>query len=255
MNIARYIARKFGYELEKPKIVELTLRSNLKNLFYKYNIDLVIDVGANKGQFSQMLRANGFNGLIYSIEPGRAAFNKLQKANYSDEKWSAFNLALGAESRTVSISISERDRLASLHDFSEFGKERSGTATEILRREDVEMTTLDDLIRRESIPTKIHNCFLKIDTQGHDLEVLRGAKSCLNDFKGLLSEVSLKSIYEHVPPYEEVLEYCQQAGFGISGLYAVDRDGATLELIEVDCVMVNTNNTLLLREKLPLSLR
>ena len=239
MNIARKMAQKFGYELEKPKIIELTLRAHLKNLFQKYDIGLVFDVGANKGQFAQMLRTNGYEGLIYSIEPGSVAFNKLQQASHTDAKWNVLNLALGAESSKVSISISERDRLASLHDFSEFGKVRSGKASEILRQEEVDMTTLDELVKRESISLKTHNCFLKIDTQGHDLEVFKGAISSMTDFKGIQTEISLKSIYEQVPPYEEVLEFCQQSGFGISGLYAVDRDGSTLELIEVDCVMVS----------------
>ena len=65
MNIARLIVNKFGYELEKPKIIELTLRAHLKSLLSHYSIDLVIDVGANKGQFAQMLRNNGYQGMIY----------------------------------------------------------------------------------------------------------------------------------------------------------------------------------------------
>lgn len=238
MNIARIIAQKFGYELEKPKIIELTLRTHLKNLFQKYEIDLVFDVGANKGQFAGMLRDNGYKGLIYSIEPGNIAFNKLKETSRCDENWKAYNVAMGADSCEVTISISERDRLASLHEFSEFGKMCSGKASEILRQEQVEMITLDEFIKRESISVSIHNCFLKIDTQGHDFEVFRGAQSCLNKFMGLQTEISLKSIYEHVPSYEEVVNFCLKKGFNISGLYAVDRDGSTLELIEVDCVMV-----------------
>ncbi|QMU60994.1 MAG: FkbM family methyltransferase [Gammaproteobacteria bacterium] len=238
MNIARIIAQKFGYELEKPKIIELTLRTHLNNLFQNYEIDLVFDVGANKGQFAKMLRANGYQGLIYSIEPGSVAFNKLKATSRSDAKWKAYNLALGADSCEVTISISERDRLASLHKFSEFGKLRSGKASKILRQERVEMITLDEFIKRESISISKHNCFLKIDTQGHDFEVFKGAQLCISSLIGLQTEISLKSIYEHVPPYGEVLGFCQQKGFNISGLYAVDRDGTTLELIEVDCVMV-----------------
>ena len=238
MNIARLIVNKFGYELEKPKIIELTLRAHLKSLLSHYSIDLVIDVGANKGQFDQMLRNNGYQRMIYSVEPGDIAYIKLCDASERDTKWHACKYALGSESKKVTFSISDRDRLSSLHEFSEFGKMHSVKASEIVRQEEVEMITLDELIKKESISLDKHNCFLKIDTQGHDLEVFRGAESSLAYFKGMQTEVSLKSIYENVPPYEEVLKFCKQKGFSISGLYTVDRDAKTLELIEVDCVMV-----------------
>jgi hypothetical protein len=79
--------------------------------------------------------------------------------------------------------------------------------------------------------------FLKMDTQGFDLQVFAGAKRSLPKVLALQSEISIQPIYEGVPEYLEALEVYTKAGFVISGLYPVSRDKDTLALIELDCVM------------------
>lgn len=238
MNIARIVANMFGYELEKPKICELTLHAHLQKLIERYSIDLVIDVGANKGQFAQKLRKCGYQGLIHSIEPGEAAFCKLSESSNNDSKWFAHRCALGSESKTVTLSISDHDQMSTLYEFSKYGKEFGGKQSNIVRKEEIEMKTLDEFTDNESISMDVHNSLLKIDTQGHDLEVLRGTSSILPKIKAIQTELALKPIYDDVPSYEEVLEFCKSAGFLITGMYPVNRDKASLELIEMDCVLV-----------------
>jgi hypothetical protein len=79
--------------------------------------------------------------------------------------------------------------------------------------------------------------FLKMDTQGFDLEAFRGLGDRTSDIVAMQSEVALLPIYEGMPRMPEAVATYEAAGFEISGLYAVNRekDG---RVIEYDCVMV-----------------
>jgi hypothetical protein len=80
--------------------------------------------------------------------------------------------------------------------------------------------------------------YLKIDTQGFDIEVLRGARDSLPEVKALQTEASVINIYKGMPQYMDTIRFLDERGFDITGLYPVSRDSA-LRLVEFDCVMIN----------------
>ena len=80
--------------------------------------------------------------------------------------------------------------------------------------------------------------YLKLDTQGYDLEVLRGAGQSLQAVRALQTEASVLGIYKGMPGYMDTLRRLDELGFDITGMYAVSRDTA-LRLVEFDCVMIN----------------
>ena len=79
--------------------------------------------------------------------------------------------------------------------------------------------------------------YLKMDTQGWDLEVLAGASGCLERIQAFQSEVAMHPIYDGMPALHESLSRFQDLGFGVSGLFPVSLD-SNLEVIEFDCVAV-----------------
>jgi hypothetical protein len=104
------------------------------------------------------------------------------------------------------------------------------------RRETIQLDTLDGFASRV-LKLNGDRIFLKMDTQGFDLKVFRGAKNTLKDVQGLLSELSFIPIYGGMPRYGETLAEYEAAGFSVSGMYPVMRNRDT-SLIEMDCVMV-----------------
>jgi hypothetical protein len=80
--------------------------------------------------------------------------------------------------------------------------------------------------------------YLKIDTQGSDIEVLRGAGDSLPAVKALQTEASVIGIHKGMPQDIDTIRYLDERGFDITGLYPVSRDSA-LRLVEFDCVMIN----------------
>jgi hypothetical protein len=80
--------------------------------------------------------------------------------------------------------------------------------------------------------------YLKLDTQGFDIEVLRGAADSLQAVRALQTEASVQGIYKGMPGYMDTLRHLDGLGFDITGMYTVSRDNA-LRLVEFDCVMIN----------------
>jgi hypothetical protein len=80
--------------------------------------------------------------------------------------------------------------------------------------------------------------YLKLDTQGFDIEVLQGAGESLRMARALQTEASVIGIYKGMPGYVDTIRYLEERGFDITGLYPVSRD-SSLRLVEFDCVMIN----------------
>lgn len=201
-----------------------------------FQVNCVLDVGANVGQYAKELRAGGYRGRIASFEPTSAALPALRKAAAKDPKWDVYPFALGSEDTTAEINTDPRT-LSSLLPASEFGQQWSdrlqhqGTETIQVRR-------LDGVIDEVAAGLDDLRGYLKMDTQGFDLEVFGGAKGCLDQVVALQSEVACVPIYEGMPRLQEQLSTYEGAGFEIAGMYQVSRDPSTLRVIEFDMVMV-----------------
>jgi hypothetical protein len=81
--------------------------------------------------------------------------------------------------------------------------------------------------------------FLKMDTQGFDVEVFRGAEQVRHLIVGMQSELPIKHLYQDTMPWDATLAEYQRAGFALAGLYQVNPGYA--ELIELDCYLVRQN--------------
>jgi FkbM family methyltransferase len=214
-----------------------TLRSHLAKLIEAYQIDAIIDVGANEGQFGSLVRSLGFKGYIYSFEPVSDAFNKLSSAAEEDNKWQAFNYALGAQTGETFINVSKASFFSSILDANAYAIGRWSNI-ETMHKQKISIKTLDECAS-QGLFNHNKRLFLKMDTQGYDLEVFKGARAILPHVRCMLSELSLIHIYEGMPGFAESLTAFQATGFHVSGLYPTTRN-KDLTLNEVDCVLVNT---------------
>src|ERR1700684_2872446 len=80
---------------------------NLRDFIEDRKIDLVLDVGANVGQFGTSLRNRGYRGKIISFEPLESEYKKLAVVAASDGNWEAHQFALGAASGDATINVSD----------------------------------------------------------------------------------------------------------------------------------------------------
>ena len=228
------ILRRCGWEVRRwPH--PATAEGVLKRLLSQSDIDLVIDVGANRGQYGRLLRSIGYTGRIVSYEPNPAAYGVLQATASRDDRWEVFCLALGREQCERTLWVPKADDLASLRPVTAFG--RQVFAEKIVAREAVNVTvsTLDNEYRR--IKGESRRPLLKLDTQGFDLEVLKGADGCLREFCVIQVELSFLPLYEGVARYRDVLPWLESRGFRVSALTPGCRTVEGL-LVEADAFLV-----------------
>jgi hypothetical protein len=108
----------------------------------------------------------------------------------------------------------------------------------VVRREAVVLHRLDDIIEPCLSEVTSPRIYLKLDTQGFDLEVVKGGTKVLPNILGLQTEVSFRGIYYGMPSFMESISEFLARGFDVVGFLPVTSDGGKLSAIEMDCVMV-----------------
>lgn len=234
MKLHNKIARLFGYEIIKRND-HPTLNSHLINLIDLHEIDLVLDVGANSGNFATTLRSEGYKGDIHSFEPVSRTFESLSAACSGDHRWFAHNVAMGAACDKKTINVTEAS------DFSSFLKLKSNETfgnMKVLYEEVVEVSTVENFLTTHVMNFDKKRILLKMDTQGYDLEVFKGAIKVMDRIVCVLSEISLIPIYSRMPHYLAFLKKSEEHGFVVTGFYPVSRK-ENLSVVEMDCVLLN----------------
>jgi FkbM family methyltransferase len=214
-----------------------TLGAHVAAVLGRERVDCVVDVGAHEGGFGRLLRSNGWTGRIVSFEPVSASFDRLAAATAADALWSVHRVALGRASGRRRINVTEGTVFSSFLEPSAAGSALWPEWTAHASDEEVEIRRLDEVLDDAAGDPSPGRIFLKIDTQGFDLEVFAGATAALDRIVGLQSELSLRPIYEGMPTYLEALQEFGAAGFAITGLYPVTRD-PEWRVIEYDAVMI-----------------
>lgn len=213
-----------GLRLPQAPLDRVNELSSLRDLLLQLRIDCVLDVGANRGQFARELRGIDYDGLIISFEPIGSEFLALKEQFKNDSRWSGYQVALGSREESMSITIPRLTVMSSLLE--------STVAERGARKELVKVRRLDNMLPSLMKDFESSRVFLKMDTQGYDLDVFRGTSGCIDKIQGIQSELSIQPLYKNMPHYLEVLETYEAAGFDLYNLSVVNRvsNGGLLEL-------------------------
>lgn len=238
------IARRRGYDLTPEwKLAARPLVRHLQSLFERYRVDSVLDVGGNLGQYRDMIREDvGFRGPIVSFEPVSRYADLLAERAKQDPNWEICRYALGSTTGVAEILITRSPGLNSFlsprHDVVE-GYWSEGS---VLGKEVVEVRTLDAVIPELKTRFGFQRPYLKLDTQGFDLQVLQGGPESFPSVVAYQTEASVRPIYEAMPDYRDAIRFGNDCGFDLSGMFPVSLDDA-MRLIEFDCVFVNSRQS------------
>lgn len=228
------LKRKFnsilGLEIIKYPTPELDRRIKLLK---HYQIDTIIDVGANIGQYGTELRNIGYKGNIISFEPTREAFEKLSKCAKNDPLWKVFHSSLGERDGKAAINISKNSVSSSILDSLPELVESAPEAS-FIKKEEIDIKKLDSIF--ESLDLKNKNVYMKIDTQGYESQVLEGSRNSLPKIKGVQIEMALIPSYEGAIGFQEMSLKLQDLGFNLISIESGFYDKTTGKLMEVDGV-------------------
>lgn len=211
-------------------------RVQLPALFEMYGVNCVIDVGAHEGEYAKRLRAGGYEGRIVSFEPVPRAFAELERVAAADSDWHVHRLALGREEGVTTMNAVP-GTLSSLRPPTEFGARRYKRLRDPEPVE-VQVRRLDSMLDEVLQGLERPRPYLKLDTQGFDLDAFTGTGDRISEFVGMQSELALMQIYEGMPRLPEALGAYEEAGFDVAAMYPVSRQGKTARVLEFDCVMV-----------------
>jgi FkbM family methyltransferase len=233
----RNCLRAAGVEIVTIRAGSNLLGLHLKLLFSAYEISCILDVGAHRGEYGLWLRRNGYRGDIVSFEPVQENFLELARVAAGDPKWHFVNYALGAENTMAPINVAFATVFSSFHTPNATALAMYGRSPTVQRSEQVEVRRLDTVL--DTLPLNVSNgrIYLKLDTQGWDLEVLAGALGVLNRISALQTEVSVQPIYEGMPAMADSLAAIAERGFVPSGFFPVNFD-QRFALMELDLVAV-----------------
>ena len=230
--------RTLGFDIMRHYEPGLTVETHLRALLPMLEVDCVLDVGGYWGEFGTRLRDSGYSGRIVSFEPVAANVERLTKVAARDHDWQVRRAALGRAMGRLQLNVTSGTQFSSFRQpLAAVLSEMPGAAVE--RREEVAVYRLDEVIA-DCLPRPDSRVFLKLDTQGWDLEVLAGASDCLDRVVCLQSEISVRPIYEGMPRYLEALAAMEGLGFEPTGFFPVARD-RRLRLVELDCVMTRSD--------------
>ncbi len=236
MNVKHELRRlvwKVGYDVT-PFNATWSGVARRRDLLWSLGIDVVLDVGANVGQYGSQLRRDvGFEGRICSFEPMRGAFRVLEAEAADDPKWSTFNLAIGDVAGSATINIAANSESSSLLPMLTSHSE-AAPESRFVGTEKIETQTLDALFDDLCAPGE--RVYLKIDTQGFEGRVLAGADRSLPKIDTLQIEMALTPLYEGEIAFADLLELLLGRGYMIVGLEPVFADPRTGRLLQVDAV-------------------
>lgn len=175
---------------------------------FQINVRGVIQIGAHYAQEYHPLKEFGIDNFIL-IEPIPRHVDIIRE-NIKDENVLIFQTALGSETKKVEMNLSEFEgpdaescRGMSSSILSPKKHLEQYPHIQFKDKIEVDMTTLDTLIKTKNIDIKNYN-MLNIDVQGYELEVFRGAENTLNSIDCVYTEVNRDEVYEGCPMVEEI---------------------------------------------------
>lgn len=230
-NLIRQTANRFGIDIRRhhPEASEF---GRLSSMLAHHNINLVLDVGANTGQFAKSLRAAGYTQQLVSFEPLSTAHAYLLKASRNDAQWKiAPRSAIGDRDGEIEMHIAGNSVSSSV--LGMLDKHASAApASAYVGTENVPLSRLDTLalgyLRPGTVP------FIKIDTQGYEDRVLDGAGELLAEARGLQLELSFVPLYEEQKLFDDLVERLRTLGFAIWAFWPGFCDPRSGRMLQVD---------------------
>jgi FkbM family methyltransferase len=200
-------------------------------------VTLVVDAGANVGQYAgtHLRRWTGYTGRIASFEPVRVSFEAAARAARGDDAWTTYPYGLSDRSATLPMTVPDgQSDLSSLQDTTSAGARLMAGARVMV--EQVTVERLDDVIADVAGPQD--RLALKLDVQGHEAAVLRGAARTLARVVLLECELPLVALYEGQGSFRDLLAVLWDAGFTPVGVRSNYVDPATGFALDADAFFV-----------------
>lgn len=234
-SLLRKTANRFGLDITRYH-PERSAPGRLVTTLKHHEINLVLDVGANIGQFAKSIRGAGYVGRITSFEPLLKAHASLVESSLNDPLWNiAPRMAIGDHEGEVAINVSGNSVSSSVLEMLDQHAD-AAPDSRYVSREQVRVARLDSILI-DDLRNDVIVPFLKVDTQGYEAPVLDGAPRVLAKCRGLQLELSFVPLYDGQQLFDPLLERMKTLGFSVWGIWPGFCDKGSGRMLQVDVVL------------------
>lgn len=224
----RGVLRRFGYSvvplnhMHDPDLRRAALMERI-------DVNVVLDIGANRGQYAQLIRKHGYRGTIHSFEPVPTVAEQLRRQATGDNGWHCHSLALGDQAGTRVLRIGPHTELSSLLNAVKpewAAVEEVEVGVETLNRFIPPFIGDDDIL------------YLKMDVQGGESLVLDGAGALLPRIVAIELEMSSRPFYDRECLLGEMAHRLEDAGFWMVGIDPFLKNAKTGYVQQVNAIFL-----------------
>ena len=174
-------------------------------------INTIIDIGSNKGQFVLLCFKYFPKAITYSFEPIKELVKKQKNFLHFKKKIFFFNCGIGSKNKDLNFLITKRTDSSSFLTINKLNNYNNDYF--VKEKRNIKIRKLDQILKNKKLKKPI---LVKIDVQGYELEVLKGAKKILSNIDFLLLEVSKNRMYNKQATEKEITNFLKNKKFKIS---------------------------------------
>ena len=191
------------------------------------DLRMVVDIGANRGQFALAVREWAPKARVISFEPLPGPAKLFRRVFSGDGAVTLHEAAIGPAAETKMMHVSARDDSSSLLPISS-QQEKLFPGTHEAGTTEVRAAPLEEFLKAEEIPSP---AMLKLDVQGFEYEALVGCESMLPHFDRVYCECSFVELYSGQKLAYEVIDWLSDRDFCLIGVFnpAYDRHGRAIQ--------------------------
>ena len=220
--------KKSGVNLARYKLYD-------KKWIIDSNINTVIDIGANIGEFTILYSVLFGKADIYAFEPLPDCFLELKRKTQKIPRIQIYNIGLGNEEILQEIYKSDWHPASSFLDMSSLHKENYPHSANH-KKINVKIDKLDNVLKDKSLND---NILIKLDVQGFEAEVIKGGMAVFKKAKIVITEVSFVELYENEPMFDGIYLLLTSLGFEYCGSLKQSTDKRNQSYLQADCIFIN----------------
>ena len=223
-KIRKVLLDKFGYYLHEAKTMSVGTDYAV-DLVQKVGLNptIIFDIGANIGQTVDFYHDIYPNASIYSFEPIPKTYAELKKNCSGKQNAKTFNIAFGEKKESMSIQV-VKDETSVVNSLSNKFQDNLKSDSESYETVNIEVERLDDFVKENGIE-KID--LLKIDTEGYEVQVLKGATELLESGKvsAIICEAGFMRSNPRNTYFGDINDILEKHGYALFGIYEMGHIG------------------------------
>ena len=233
----QFLVSLFGYNIIKSSNfykINRTLDQAIKSIIKKKN-PIIFDVGAHEGESIDRFKNLFQNPIIHSFEPQSKIFEKLINKKKNDKDLVLNNFALGSKEENQEIFVNSNTAASSYLNID--NKDKFFKSLKTIQKEQTRIDTFDNYFNKIKVN---YIDLVKIDVQGLEEEVLKGAHNSLNKVLLIEIEIVFVNLYEKHSSFYQIENILKNYDFELYSLSSISLNKQNDRIRNLDALYYNT---------------